>query len=357
MKILELLGRERPARDRAWLREALQAAVDLEFFTIPPYLTALWSIKDEKSYAARTVREVVYEEMQHMALACNMLAAIGEAPCINREPTIPSYPRPLPGGVRPDLIVGLSGLTREAVKVFLEIEMPEGPLEFEQAEGLEALGETFSTIGAFYEAIRTTFHELKGLRLSVDRQVSGPLAPLVIENLSSVDAAIQQIRTQGEGSKLSPLGEEQPVRPSAATGPSAASPARAAPALAHYYRFQELEKGQKLVFQEKTHDFRWAEKLPFPEVFPVAPVPAGGYRDGDVVADVAGQLRAFDEAYTHLLDELQGAWGAAGQGALWRALEWMFCLRDRARALMEVPIPGTKQTYGPCFRYLAKLPG
>ena len=378
MGILELIETG-VTRDEAWLREALQAAVELEFFTIPPYLIAMWSIKDEASDAARTIREVVYEEMQHMALACNMLVAIGGTPRINREPAIPVYPRPMPGGVRPDLIIGLSGLTPEVVRTFMQVERPENPLIFQQADGLEALGESFTTIGAFYEAIRTTFHSLTGLKLSVDRQVSGPLAPLVIADLPSVDRAIDQIRVQGEGSDVTPLADDAakvgtPVAAiTAAVGGVGSSPtrSRAVPDLAHYYRFQELDKGQKLIYQEKTGDFRWAGPLPFPEVYPVAPIPAGGYRDGDVPPAVAADLRAFDAAYTHMLDELQGAWESGGQGALWRAVEWMFSLRDRARALMETRIPGTARedpetgapiagselTYGPCFRYLAKSTG
>jgi hypothetical protein len=363
MLIRELLETTPRARDEAWLKEALQAAVDLEFFTIPPYLLALWSIKDERSYAAQTIREVVYEEMQHMALACNLLAAIGGVPRINRAPTVPVYPRPLPGGVRPDLIIGLSGLTPDVVKVFMQVEMPENPILFPQAEGLEMAGEVFSTIGAFYQAIQTTFHQLKGLRLSVDRQISGPLAPLVIVDLDSVDTAINLIRVQGEGTDVSPLEDgaatEKPVPEIPSAGRVNAGPANVAPGphLAHYYRFQELNQGQRLRYQQKQRIFAWADKLVFPDTFPVAQVPAGGYRDGDVTSDVAANLQAFDQAYTHVLDELQSAWESGGQAALWRAVEWMFSLRDRARVLMEMPIPGTETTYGPCFRYLGKSAG
>src|SRR6266436_4197622 len=84
------------------LKSALQAAITLEFATIPPYLTALWSIKDELCPVAQSIREVVHEEMLHMALACNMLASIGGKPGINRD--LPSYPGPLPGGVHRGLI-------------------------------------------------------------------------------------------------------------------------------------------------------------------------------------------------------------------------------------------------------------
>src|SRR5262249_22458020 len=124
-------------------------------------------------------------------------------PVINRPPAIPTYPGPLPGGVRPDLKVYLSGLTPEAVKTFMEIEKPENPIEFKTV-GLESLGETFITIGAFYKAILNTVKDLRP-SISVDRQVSGPLAPLVIEDLESVEAAIHLIQVQGEGTDVSPV--------------------------------------------------------------------------------------------------------------------------------------------------------
>lgn len=359
MGIQELM-RSPSERDKNWLRKALQAAVALEFFTIPPYLTAMWSIKEERHYAAETIREVVYEEMQHMALVCNLLVAIGGTPVINRPPAIPVYPRPLPGGVRPDLKeVYLSGLTPEAIKMFMEIEKPEKPIEFKTVDALETFFEPFATIGAFYKAILETFQLLRPA-ISVDRQVSGPLAPLVIEDLESVEAAIHLIQVQGEGTDVSPV-DSSDVQPgkrvdtiAVGQGPAGTSlgKCRPAPDLAHYYRFQELDKGRKLVYQEKTQDFRWADRLEFPEVYPVGRIPEGGYSPEGLSRAVAAELRAFDLAYTSTVDALQGAWESTGQTGLWRGVQSMFSLRDHARALMETRIPGSDAAYGPCFRYL-----
>jgi len=372
MQIFELMDVVEEERDPGWLAEALQAAVELEFFTIPPYLTALWSIKDEAGYAAQTIREVVYEEMQHMALACNMLVAIGGTPKINDPRGVPKYPGPLPGGVRTELTtdedgtvraplsVGLSGLTRDAVKIFMEIERPKNPIEFRTVEaGFEAVGR-FATIGDFYKAISAAFETLKP-PISVDKQISGPLAPLVIEDLDSVQKAIHLIQAQGEGTEVSPLGDAPPEAGQklgndeviqAPAGPSLK--AGTAPDLAHYYRFQEIDKGRKLRYQEATHDFRWAEPLPFPEAFPVAAIPEGGHVGGALPPAVRADLLAFDRDYSAMLDDLQSAWVDAGQDGLWRAVAAMFSLRDRARALMQVPIPGGCGNYGPCFRYVER---
>lgn len=331
MAILELMRAEEP-RNMRWLTRALQAAVELEFFTVPPYLTALWSVCDQQHFAARTLRAVVYEEMQHLSLACNLLAAVGGTPRLNQPPAVPEYPRPLPGGVKPALTVGLSGLTPQLVKVFMQIEEPEVIVQIEEL--MDQPPGTFPRIGAFYEAIAAAFHDLKP-DIRVDRQLAGPLAPLEIGSLADVDAAIRLIRVQGEGTDVSPAAD---------------SPEE----LAHYYRFQQLDEGREFEYDPLKKKFHKGKALPFPDVFPVAEVPAGGYRNDEVAADVADRLRQFDRAYTQLLDQLQAAYDGGGQAGLWRAVEWMFSLEGAARALMAMPIPGTDPplTYGPNFRYL-----
>jgi hypothetical protein len=49
------------------LRAHLQSAIEVEHFTIPPYLCALWSLDPVRnSEASEVVRSVVIEEMLHM---------------------------------------------------------------------------------------------------------------------------------------------------------------------------------------------------------------------------------------------------------------------------------------------------
>ena len=79
------------------LKAALQNALRLEFFTIPPYLTSLYTLSGSSvgaQYARTIIRNVVRDEMLHINLACNILNAIGGAPDI--KGAIPSYPSPLP---------------------------------------------------------------------------------------------------------------------------------------------------------------------------------------------------------------------------------------------------------------------
>src|SRR5262245_10440365 len=121
-QIVDLLRVPATRHDLDWLRRSLQAAIELEFATIPPYLTAYWSIKDRRNPAAASIREVCLEEMLHLAICCNLLTAIGGSPALNTPAVVPSYPGPLPGGVHPGLVVRLEGLSKEVAKSFMEVE-------------------------------------------------------------------------------------------------------------------------------------------------------------------------------------------------------------------------------------------
>src|SRR5947209_5038914 len=109
--IVEMMAAAPAERNLAWLKTSLQAAVELEISTLPPYLCAMWSIKNQgvgspADSVYRLIDSVVRQEMTHMGLACNLLTAIGGSPRIAEGyATNISYPGPLPGGVRPELTV------------------------------------------------------------------------------------------------------------------------------------------------------------------------------------------------------------------------------------------------------------
>lgn len=64
----------------------LQAAVDLEFWTIPFYMSAMYSIKDQSCEAYRLIQSVVNQEMLHLQLAANIANAYGCSPKIRVLP-------------------------------------------------------------------------------------------------------------------------------------------------------------------------------------------------------------------------------------------------------------------------------
>lgn len=308
-----------------WLNDALQTAIELEFSTIPPYLCAWWSIRSSADPVARSIRTIWREEMLHMGLACNLLVAIGGTPRLNVAESLPTYPGPLPGGVRPELVVTLAGLTRATVKTFMSIEYPEGgPIALRDAG--------FPTIGAFYGAVRDAFTKLPPREFDVRRQIEGPLGLTRIESLQQVTDAIDLIKHQGEGSNDTP--ED--------TGPAD---------LAHYYRFAEIDAGKK--FEKDPVTGKWGFRgadVRFPDARPMGEVPARGYVELDVSPEVAALLTEFDMTFTAMLDQLQAAWENGDEASLEGAIDAMRALRGPAVALMDLPIPGTVVTYGPCFR-------
>jgi hypothetical protein len=334
LRIVELMGVERSERDVDWLQQALQSAVELEFSTLPVYLSGMWSIEDQSGEVYDLVNSVVLEEMLHMGLACNMLRGIGGSPQI----TAPAYPGPLPGGVRPGLEVYLAGLTPASVEMYMQIEQPEHPVAAD-ADG-------YPTIGAFYDAILAAFQTLSPpidttgqltAELSVevpdppgpDKNIDENLTP--VGSLDDVEQAIATIKDQGEGTSTSPDAPEYGGE------------------LAHYYRFGEIYYGKKFVPTQSGWDYA-GDPVEFPACYPVARVPSGGYPD-------VAESQAFDQAFTELVDHLQNAWGAGGENELDAAIGKMVRLYSLAEPLITMPLPGGGGNYGPDFIPVSDSPG
>lgn len=316
LSIVELMEVEEAERDLDWLKMSLQNAILLELSTLPPYLFARWSINlDSKGDVTTHFRETARQEMQHMGLACNMLTTIGGTPKLTGS-VVPSYPGPLPGGVRPQLTVRLGRLSKEIVsKVFMEIEYPEnGPLTFFE-------GRCYPTIGAFYSAIRKEFQKLQDHQVTGKRQIT-QAGLVAIKTKEHALKAIDEIKEQGEGTSSNPLGPFGE--------------------LAHYYRFGEILHERKLIKLGNKWMYL-GDSVPFPEeIAPVADVPPGGY---------PGVSGAFDKLYSQMLQQMEAAW-ATENGDLKPAINTMYKLEPQAKTLMSTPIPGTQQTYGPSFLWV-----
>jgi hypothetical protein len=325
--IVELMDAPEGQRDLQWLKNSLQAAIVLELSTLPPYLCALWSIKDQSEPAAQLIDSVALEEMLHMGLACNMLTSIGGTPQINTS--LPPYPGPLPGGVRPTLSVYLAGLSRDYLEhVFMEIEYPEnGPI-------VMALGETYPTIGAFYDAILEAFKNLSP-PITGKNQLTASIGDndlYAITSIADVEKAINEIKQQGEGTSQLP------------TAPDFGGE------LAHYYKYAGIWHGNTF----ELIDGKWQYKgkpIPFPAVYPMSPIPEGGYSSPSPEAKNA--LQAFDTQFTKVLNFLQSAWMSGNKSELGKAVGAMRGLRSLAVALMQIPLPEGNGVYGPQFKLTA----
>ncbi len=239
--------------------------------------------------------------------------------------------------------MSLSGLTKSALADFLWIERPVTDVPIvhpysdsstpvsDEAGFLQHEFTNDTTIGEFYDEIYEAFRVLKPA-MSPDNQISGPLAWTIARNLRDVRFIVDTIKHQGEGSENNP---------EASKGD-----------LSHYYRFLEVYTERQYRWNKKDKVLEDIGPLEFPEVYPVAPVPEGGYQQEDVSERVWYYMDQFDTTYTILLNQLQLAWTDGGQQWLIHAYETMFELERYARPLMRMRTPyGGGATYAPCFRY------
>jgi len=332
-KIVELMQVPQSGHDLAWLKKSLQAAVELELSTLPPYLCGLWSIQSDPSgVTTGLILGVVLEEMIHLGIVCNLLTSLGKTPEIVsgyiREIT---YPGGLPGGVRPGLTVFLSGLTTDYVKnVYMQIEMPEKPLTL--------AAETYPTIGAFYDAISAAFVSLNP-KLSITNQLTTTLNSLnmsvnVISTVAEAVAGITEIKEQGEGTSTSTT--DSPYTPDFGNGPE----------LSHYYKFSEVYYGKTLI-QANGQWVYQGTPVPFPATYPMAPIPAGGYKNPPPAASQA--LTAFNAIFSQVLNGLETAWATGSNSGLQDAINIMFNLQQAAQTLFGIELPDGSGVYGPDF--------
>ncbi len=324
------------------LRVALANAMKLEFATIPPYLTALYTIKDGQNQAiASILRFIVLQEMFHLSLAANILNAVAGKP--DFPACVPSYPGPLPMGIGSEpgqpFIVPLRKLSLETVRdVFMIIEEPEHPLPFPEKKAMAlAIRPEYHTIGDFYEAVSDLIGQLGDAVFTGDpsRQVTGSVGPnelFAITSAKLAQDAITLIVVQGEGTKTSPAG-----------GPGG---------LAHYYRFEQIPRGKTLSIDSSVPEkYSWGPP-------PIVLDPAGVWPMTDNPPEVplptdtqlARQSQQCDETFSALVLSLQSTFDGH-PGELNAAIGLMYSLRLQAQALISTPIPGGSGNAGPRFLY------
>ena len=81
------------ASSAAEITGLVQQAVRLEFSTVPPYLTAMMSLKpDQNRDIWWAIHDVVVDEMLHMLIGCNLLNALGARPALDAGTSSRSTP-------------------------------------------------------------------------------------------------------------------------------------------------------------------------------------------------------------------------------------------------------------------------
>jgi hypothetical protein len=384
---------------RPVLQDLLQTAILIEHSTIPPYLTALYSIKDGTNIlASQIIRSVAVEEMLHMIMVCNVMNAVNIQPSVNRPQNYPTYPMKLPMNV--DFFVGLETFSSNSIATFIAIESPSTPLvkapkyvpEPETAgllskstaqendlwtlenmkdfmmKNVHTIGEYYDAlffyivvfqIAAYYERygkLPQNFEELntggiftgdpsKQIRPEQYYGSGGKLHP--VEALDGVILVFQEIKGQGEGADDSIFDVDPSQFEEGAE-------------LAHYFRFKE-------VFHE--HFYVGGDYRPFTDengMMPVTTPPVGkplpvdwsaaypmmpNPKIADYQSDPAlfEQGKAFNATYKKLLDAIQAA--VEGQPEeLAKSVIYMYALKEQAIGLMSQPL-NAQYNAGPTFEY------
>lgn len=384
---------------RPILQDLLQTAILIEHSTIPPYLTALYSIKDGTNIlASQIIRSVAVEEMLHMIMVCNVMNAVSIQPSVNRPQNYPTYPMKLPMNV--DFFVGLETFSSNSIATFIAIESPSNPLvqapkydhqvetsallsksavqenNFWTLENMkDFMMKNVQTIGEYYDVLffyivvfqiiayykangklPQTFEELntggiftgdpaKQIRPEQYYGSGGKLH--FVEDLSGVIAVFQEIKGQGEGADDSIFDVDPSQFEEGAE-------------LAHYFRFKE-------VFHE--HFYVGGNYEPFMDengMMPVTTPPTGKplpvdwnaaypMKSNPKMADyqsnpqLYAQGKAFNQTYKNLLDAIQAAVEGNAK-ELEKSIMYMYALKEQAIGLMSQPL-NSSQNAGPTFEY------
>ena len=339
------------------LRAAVQTAIELEHSTIPPYLTANFTLVNTgNDQISNLIGSVVGEEMLHLSIACNLLNAIGGHPILNKPGFIPTYPGPLPGGVETGLIVPIAKFSKQLIKnVFMVIEEPEDPIDIKLLRGSEP---EEVTIGQFYAKIADQIKVLEaaakaegktiftgGLRSQLINEKWFPINELFpITDEESALKGIGVIVDQGEGTSTDPFVNPEDAAPGTAPEP------------AHYYRFEEIYKGKTLVKDAKApsgYSYSGAE-IPFdPSKVPnMKENPKMDDYPRDSLAYVNSKL--FNLNYTALLNSLHITFNGEPQ-KLDASMGLMFALRLYALKLLSIPDPNNPGfVAGPSYEFVSE---
>ena len=156
-----------PAWNLPRLQEHLQGAVDLELWTIPYYLTMLYSIKDPTADAYRLIQAVVYQEMLHVQLVANIANAFGYSPefraPVYKGKNIPhidfDLDTPNPTQQYSPYSAELGPLDDVRLNTTCLIEYPEWLTEREP--DVSETQQEYGSIGEFYDAVRVGMRQLR----------------------------------------------------------------------------------------------------------------------------------------------------------------------------------------------------
>jgi len=308
------------------LRAHVALATRVELSTIPAYLYAMYSIKDQHSVPARLIAGIAVEEMLHVCLTTNLLLAIGGEPDFGRD-VYPVYPGLL-AHHKPDLRLELKACSLAVVReLFMGIERPQPTDALPEDEDFETLGQFYAALSSALDWLNDRYDLF--VDPQVDRQLSNPAfygpidfdaedsgGLMLITDRTSAHEALEIVIHQGEG-----VGHERWADPAHLE-------------LTHYFKFAQLAS-------------EWIEIGP---VWPVLDNP----RTADLPASIQPVSHLFNCFYRLTLltmERLFSGYSDQDAGIDGLYLLMSHCLAPTARYLVTLPVSDSHHA-GPSFEYV-----
>ncbi|MGE7960070.1 ferritin-like domain-containing protein [Pseudomonas sp. NPDC089530] len=346
-------------QQKAQIFPLLQTAMELELSTIPPYLTALLSLKREKNrVSANLIRSVMMEEMLHMVLVGNLVSSLGGKISLGPD-NIPGYPLRMEfeGKAFKDrkFDVDLAAFSAESIQTFLQIELPADLARRERLLTQERIAIPELTIGDFYQSIITMLETLcatyppsqvfcgdPGKQINEQFYWGGAGKPIVITGMDTAREALQTIIEQGEGADMSVFDLDlhyfdQPEE------------------VAHYFRFKEIAEGRRYRPGDKPSEPPSGERfeVDYNAVFPIIRNPK--HSDYPAGSRLAHLNRSFNQQYSLMLQQLEQAFNGHPAVLYDAIINGMHGFTPIAQEMMETPISDkTDARHGaPSFEWIS----
>lgn len=350
-----------PDRNIANLQAHLQGALQVELFTLPPYLSSLLSIQEGAAnlWSSQVLRSVIMEEMLHMTLAANILNAVGGQVVLNEPCVLQRYPSRIPfSGLAFE--VGLQSLSCENINTFRKIEVPEQlaprnpPKDFDL--GFTSLSEYYFVV----ESMLCTLCEALGeervfcgdpaRQFPASSYYGGGGRVVHVHDLSSALRAIREISLQGEGGRPGDP-RQTDLQPLSVFVDDPREGETRTPT--HFFRFDELLRGQRYVpGDEPGQPTGAAIPVDFKQVYAMAPNPH--VDDFSDWPEQAAVLSEFNRIFTQLLLTLHQAFSGEHQ-QFEQAVGLMYQLKYQGKNLMRTPNPvAPGKSLGVSFEWYAK---
>ncbi|MFJ3671124.1 ferritin-like protein [Streptomyces sp. NPDC090106] len=328
------------------LRTHLQWAIEIEHSTLPPYLTALYSLDAERNPdAVQLIGGVFVEEMIHLALVANLLNAVGGRPRLDAPHMLAQHPRTMPHA-DPSIELSLLPFGEEALAMFLRLEQPAHPGDLAESDHYETIGQFYDAVEKGLRALCAELGEEQVFTGDPARQVSGGpfahtaghLAP--VTDLSSALAALEEIVEQGEGAARADVwdGDKDLFHPETQ-------------AVSHYYRFQELAVGRRYQPGDTP------ESGPTGDPVTVDPAGVRPLRPDQRLADhpegspIRTAQEAFNQTYCKMLQMLEQAFNG-NPAMLGMSVGTMYAAKGQAQSLMAL-LDDDGLAAAPTFEYVA----